>query len=619
MIPPPEMALDQLERILGGVRAAPQARARTVLVIDDNADYRQAVAHLLKGSVARILEAEDGARGVELAASARPDLILLDYNLPRLNGYEVLQELQRNMETRRIPVIMLTGAPNREHIKELDLGVKAFLYKPVPNLLLLEKVGAALSISIRSAPEPQAPAETAASSAPEASAPAAPPASVEPAAPVEPSPPTVPIKISLPEPSEEPDDALLQVIDAAAEDKPRAEEKGIELAVQDSSLVSQVNRILIRAVELGASDIHIEPQEDKLVVRVRVNGSLQPLCAMPAAINARFSARVKIMANLVITERRLPQDGQFRVMIRGQKIEFRVSSLPCTYGEKIVIRVLGQGKLKSDLNGLTMSARDLECVKRALRSPHGLILVTGPTGSGKTTSLYTMLGALNKPDVNILTAEDPVEYRLPGISQVQVMPSIGLNFEAALRSFLRQDPDVMLVGEIRDRETAEIAVKASITGHLVLSTLHTNSAPATITRLTHMGLPPFLAAASVKLVVAQRLIKTLCPKCRRPAKLEDEDRRCLSDAEAARLRETARAEGCPACRHTGYGGRRAIFEVMPVATMRMRQTILSSQDPDELARLAVEEGMTSLRAAAIDAAASGETSVDEAFKIVFAD
>jgi len=321
------------------------------------------------------------------------------------------------------------------------------------------------------------------------------------------------------------------------------------------------------------------------------------------------------MSSLVITERRLPQDGQFRVQIRGQKIEFRVSTLPCIKGEKIVMRILGQSKLNSDLSQLALTPRELKAVQGALKSANGLVLVTGPTGSGKTTTLYTMINVLNRPDVNIMTAEDPVEYEVPNVNQVKILSSIGLTFESTLRAFLRQDPDIMLVGEIRDVETAEIAIKASITGHLVFSTLHTNSAPATITRLTHMGVAPYLVAASVKMVIAQRLVRTLCPQCRAAGPLTAEDKKFLTEKEIASLKTVYHHVGCHACSQ-GYAGRKAIFEVMPVTTSAMRQLITASSNVDLLTEMAVSEGMTTLRQSALEAVRQGQTSMHEAFKIM---
>ena len=388
---------------------------------------------------------------------------------------------------------------------------------------------------------------------------------------------------------------------------------------KESPLISRVNHILLRAVEMGASDIHIEPQEKQLSVRVRVNGALQNLSALPSSLTARLVARVKIMSDLSITERRIPQDGQFRATIHDQKVEFRVSSLPSTYGEKIVMRILGSNKIHATVGDLGLSERDRQCAERSLANPHGLILATGPTGSGKTTTLYTMLAQVNKPETNILTAEDPVEYRLPGITQVHVKPAIGLTFETALRAFLRQDPDIMLVGEIRDLVTAEIAVKASITGHLVLSTLHTNSAPGTVTRLAHMGIAPFLIAASVRLVVAQRLIRVLCPSCKLRVGTSLDEKRLLTDEESARLKDVFRGVGCKECSQTGYSGRKPIFEVMPIRTREMRQAILGACSMDLLSELAVKEGMVPLREAALCAVERGETSLAEALKVILSE
>jgi type IV pilus assembly protein PilB len=409
----------------------------------------------------------------------------------------------------------------------------------------------------------------------------------------------------------------LEVIDANAERKEEAQENaGLENIKMDSPLIQMVNKILMKAVELRASDIHMEPQENYVAVRVRVDGVLKQLTTLPISALSRLTARIKIMSSLVITERRLPQDGQFRVQIRGQKIEFRVSTLPCIRGEKIVLRVLGQSKLNADLTHLDLTPRELKAVGSVLKSPNGLILVTGPTGSGKTTTLYTMINVLNKPDVNIMTAEDPVEYEVPNVNQVKISPAVGLTFESTLRAFLRQDPDIMLVGEIRDLETAEIAIKASITGHLVFSTLHTNSAPATVVRLTHMGVAPYLVAASVKMVIAQRLVRMLCTHCKVPGPLQPEDRKFLTDAEADQIKTVYHAPGCPHCHMTGYSGRKALFEVMPVESSAMRQLITSSYNVDMLSELAAREGMTTLRQAALSSVARGVTSMQESLKIM---
>jgi type IV pilus assembly protein PilB len=412
-------------------------------------------------------------------------------------------------------------------------------------------------------------------------------------------------------------DSELELVDSAAEKKEEAMETiGLESLAKDSPLIQRVNKILAAAVEMRASDIHIEPQETRVTVRARVDGVLKQLTTLPISIHPRLTARIKIMSNLVITERRIPQDGQFRVQMRGQKIEFRVSTLPCLKGEKIVLRILGQSKLNSDLGQLALNPRERHAVEAALKSPNGLILVTGPTGSGKTTTLYTMINVLNKPDVNIMTAEDPVEYEVPNVNQVKIRPAVGLTFESTLRAFLRQDPDVMLVGEIRDLETAEIAIKASITGHLVFSTLHTNSAPATITRLTHMGVAPYLVAASVKMVIAQRLVRKLCEHCKAAAALTEEDRSFLTEKEIGRLGQVYRPVGCHHCHGTGYSGRRPVFEVMPIETSEMRNMITTKTDVDELIGLAMREGMTSLREAALAAVETGTTSIGEALKIM---
>jgi type II secretory ATPase GspE/PulE/Tfp pilus assembly ATPase PilB-like protein len=544
---------------------------------------------------------------------------------------------------------MFTGAPNRQHLKSMNMEISDFLEKPVTNGRLLESVRKALE-SLPEAealpegmpdaaqpqeqepvqeqePEPQPavlPPEDRSTES-QASPPAAPPApSALEVQPETPLPPEVPALDEADEDGligeealEDLSDDMDIAVEAADEHKDETTDlHGLEQLAQDSPLINRVNRILMRAVEMRASDIHIEPGEATVNVRVRVDGSLKLLCTLPINIHPRLTARIKIMSNLSITERRLPQDGQFRAQIRGAKVEFRISTLPCTRGEKIVLRILGQSKLKGNLASLDLTPRDRACVEKALRAPHGLILVTGPTGSGKTTTLYTMISMLNRPDVNIMTAEDPVEYELANISQVKIRPSIGLTFESTLRAFLRQDPDIMLIGEIRDLETAEIAVKASITGHLVFSTLHTNSAPASILRLTHMGLAPYLVAASVRLIIAQRLVRRLCPRCKAPGVLSEEDKKFLDPTEVAALKSVFRAPGCAYCHQTGYSGRKAVYEIMPVDSLALRQLIVNNQQADALQELVEKEGLTTLRQAALRVVASGETSVDEALKIM---
>jgi type II secretory ATPase GspE/PulE/Tfp pilus assembly ATPase PilB-like protein len=634
--------------------AAPKRAARTVLVVDDNKDYRELVKHLLSVNHYTVLEAGNGEEALAALGASLPDLMLVDFNMPKMNGYELIQEVRSNYELKTVKIIMFTGASNRQHLRTLNMDISDFLDKPVSNAKLLESVAKAFggtglpapapapSRIIKQAPEPSEPApavieierfgaaheEPLVDQLPESE-----PAQA--ALPELPAAPIVPVELPQePEPAAEPaappqeqvaeieevfneDTSDLELIDSTAEKKEEAQEAaGLENIKMDSPLIQMVNKILMKAVDMRASDIHMEPNENRVIVRVRVDGVLRNLTTLPISIHPRLTARIKIMSSLIITERRIPQDGQFRVQIKGQKIEFRVSTLPCIKGEKIVMRVLGQSKLNADLNSLKLTPRELRNVDGVLKSPHGLILVTGPTGSGKTTTLYTMINVLNKPDVNIMTAEDPVEYEVPNVNQVKIRPAVGLTFESTLRAFLRQDPDIMLVGEIRDLETAEIAIKASITGHLVFSTLHTNSAPGTVVRLTHMGVAPYMVAASVKMVIAQRLVRTLCPYCRRPAALSEEDRKFLTDEEVNGLKHVHHSAGCQHCHNSGYSGRMPLFEVMPVQSSEMRQLITSNSNADQLSALAIKEGMTTLRQSALNAVAQGLTSMQEALKIM---
>lgn len=553
-------------------------RPGRVLVADARDDQRGLLAYLLKTHAYEVTEVSRGREVLSaVAQSPGPDLVIADFDLPGLNGYELMRELRSQHETRDLPLLLLTSATDRERLRGLLLPQCQCLGKPTPNRALLQAVATALPPELVSRP-----AKDGAGEGP---------------APAEEEPPA--------------DEGL----DVRLREEEQEETAGLEaLACSDSPLISQVNRLLVQAVELRASDLHIEPSPAAVVVRVRIDGCLIRLCSLPRGMAARLAARVKIMSGLVITERRLPQDGQIRARVRDRNVEFRVSTLPGQHGEKIVLRVLGGGSVPEGVEAVGFTARDLEEVGAALKTPNGLILVTGPTGSGKTTTLYTMLKRLATPETNVVTAEDPIEYELPGVTQVQVKPAIGLTFEKALRSFLRQDPDVMLVGEIRDGETAQIAAKAAITGHLVLSTLHTNGAVETVLRLTHIGLPAYLVASAVRLVVAQRLVRKLCLRCRRPGDADDPDLDLLSGGAAPASLTAWAPSGCPECQQTGYKGRRPIFEVMPVRTAEMKSLLARADDQAPLLRQARAEGMTTLREAALAAVASGETSAQEALK-----
>jgi type IV pilus assembly protein PilB len=389
---------------------------------------------------------------------------------------------------------------------------------------------------------------------------------------------------------------------------------GIEIEANSPPIIKLVNGMLIRSLNLHASDIHVEPQEGDLRVRIRVDGEMHTLMKLPKEVATKITSRIKIMADLNITEKRLPQDGRFKVQLGASSlVEFRVNCLPSCFGEKIAMRVLGGNKLKGDVAGLGFCARDLDAVITTLKCPWGMILVTGPTGSGKTTTLYTMLKSLNSPARHILTAEDPIEYNLPGVNQTPINPAVGFTFDKALRAFLRQDPDVILVGEIRDGETAEIAAKSAMTGHLVLSTLHTNDAASTVTRLQDMGVAPFLLGASLKLVIAQRLVRLLCPACKVPTRLADADKVGLQPEELALLGQLYRARGCQECNNMGYKGRRPVFEVMPIFSGKMKAAVVAGGGAI-IETIAKEEGMRSIRRAALELAAQGATSFQEALK-----
>jgi len=391
--------------------------------------------------------------------------------------------------------------------------------------------------------------------------------------------------------------------------------ENLERMSEDAPVVKLVNVILVDALRRGASDIHIEPYEKDFRVRFRMDGVLYNIMNPPIKMRDALTSRLKIMARLDIAEKRLPQDGRIKIKVRlenrSRELDFRVSTLPTIFGEKMVLRLLDKENLRLDMTKLGFEVESLEKFQRNIGRPYGMVLVTGPTGSGKTSTLYSALQSLNTPETNIMTAEDPVEFNLPGINQVQMKESIGLNFAASLRSFLRQDPNIILVGEIRDFETAEIAVKAALTGHLVLSTLHTNDAPSTISRLMNMGIEPFLVATSVNLIQAQRLVRRICKECKTEVATPVE---ALIDigfpaSETKEIR-TFKGSGCPTCNGTGYKGRVGLYEVMEI-TDELRELILVGASGLELRRKAIEEGMLTLRQSGLEKIRQGLTSIEE--------
>ncbi|MGC8938328.1 MAG: type IV-A pilus assembly ATPase PilB [Thermodesulfovibrio sp.] len=387
----------------------------------------------------------------------------------------------------------------------------------------------------------------------------------------------------------------------------------------EGPLVRVVNQIMLNALSKRASDIHIEPFEDSVYVRYRIDGVLHDVLTLPAQLKGNLTSRIKILSNLDISEKRLPQDGRMKMKVGKKEVDFRVSTLPSMFGEKIVLRILEKGSLQLDLTRLGFEEESLEFFLEALSKPYGMILVTGPTGSGKTTTLYSALMKLNRPEVNIMTVEDPVEYTLPRITQVQVQEEIGKTFAQVLRSFLRQDPDIIMVGEIRDFETAEIAVKAALTGHLVLSTLHTNDAPSTITRLVNMGIEPFLISSSVILIVAQRLIRKLCENCKREQKYSKDSLIKFGFPED-RLHglKIYEAKGSHECNQTGYRGRIAVYEVMPIKE-EIRELILTGASASEIKKEAIKLGMLTLRQSGIRKVMAGITSIEEVLRVTVED
>ena len=389
-------------------------------------------------------------------------------------------------------------------------------------------------------------------------------------------------------------------------------------ASEDAPVVRLVNVLMVDSLRRGASDIHVEPYEKTFRIRFRIDGVLYDVMKPPMKMRDALISRLKIMAKLDISEKRLPQDGRIKIKVkvddRSRELDFRVSTLPTLFGEKVVLRLLDKDKLMLDMSKLGFEEESLEKFKRNIANPYGMVLVTGPTGSGKTNTLYSALQTLNTPETNIMTAEDPVEFNLEGINQVQMKEQIGLNFAAALRSFLRQDPNIILVGEIRDFETAEIAIKAALTGHLVLSTLHTNDAPSTISRLVNMGIEPFLVATSVNIIQAQRLIRRICKECKEEAHFPKEAliEAGFSVEEAAGL-TLYRGRGCDVCLNTGYKGRVGLYEVMEI-TDELRELIIIGASAIELRKKAIDLGMITLRESGLCKIREGITTIEEVIK-----
>jgi len=407
------------------------------------------------------------------------------------------------------------------------------------------------------------------------------------------------------------------------EDEPDFEKEIGEIADlldgdEEAPVIRLVNTLIGQALKERASDIHIEPFEKQVLVRFRVDGVLYTVVTPPKSVQSAISTRIKVMAGLDIAEKRHPQDGRFAVRIAGRQVDVRVSVLPTAFGERIVMRLLDRSRKLLTLQELGMNDAQLECMRQAIASPHGIVLVTGPTGSGKSTTLYASLLQMDRTDRNILTIEDPVEYQLEHVGQMQVQPKIGLTFASGLRSILRQDPDIIMIGEIRDLETAEIAIQASLTGHMVLSTLHTNDALSAIVRLRDMGVDAYLIASSLAMVQAQRLVRKLCPDCKQCRPPQGDELSALELSQGVKVETVCEPVGCDSCLHTGYKGRIGIFEMVPVSEP-LRQVIHDGAGLPKLRQLAKQEGMLSLRQDGARHVAAGETSIDEVLRVTRSD
>jgi type IV pilus assembly protein PilB len=409
-------------------------------------------------------------------------------------------------------------------------------------------------------------------------------------------------------------DLLDEEVEIVEDEEDDVNVAALEAEVDKAPVVKFINGLLTDAVMKGVSDIHIEPYEKEIRIRYRIDGSLQEVMKPPMKMKAALTSRIKILADLNIAERRVPQDGRIKLKMKNKVVDFRVSTLPVIFGEKIVMRILDKGNLTFDLSLFGFEPKAEKDFMDAIANPYGMVLVTGPTGSGKTTTLYSALSKINNEDVNIMTAEDPVEYNLYGINQVLVRNEIGMTFAAALKAFLRQDPNIIMVGEIRDIETGGISIKAALTGHLVLSTLHTNDAPSTVTRMIDMGLEPFNVASAVNLITAQRLLRRICSGCKVEANYTEEELLAAKLPEGWLDKHTLyKGEGCEKCEGSGYKGRQGLYEVMNM-TSRLRKLIMQEAGTDELRDAAIEEGMLTLRMDGIKKLEKGVTTLDEVLK-----
>jgi len=401
------------------------------------------------------------------------------------------------------------------------------------------------------------------------------------------------------------------------EESPEVVEDSIEHLrgmASEAPVIRLVNLIISKAVELRASDIHLEPFENRFKIRYRIDGVLHDIESPPRRLQSAIISRVKIMAKLDIAERRLPQDGRIKTLVQGKQIDFRISTIPTLFGESVVMRILDRGTVRLNLMDLGLPEDMQDRFSALIRKPYGMILVTGPTGSGKTTSLYAALDQINSPDKKIITVEDPVEYQLQGVNQIQVKPQIGLTFAKGLRSIVRQDPDVILIGEIRDAETAEIAIQSALTGHLVFSTLHTNDAAGAVSRLLEMGIEHYLLASCLLAIIAQRLVRVLCPHCKKEAPVDPSIVSQIDGADSGIVERVFGPVGCDQCAHTGYRRRTGIYEYLPV-TDRIRQLILERADSNAIKKAAVQEGMRTLRMDGFRKVIQGVTSTAELFRV----
>lgn len=629
-----------------------------ILVVDDDPGARMILSKFFSQNGCSVTEAKDGAESIERVREEQFDLIMLDLNMPAMHGNEALPRILDLVPHTRV-IIMTANASYESKVETREMGAYDYLVKPItpakleevfekslpdPSEVQEQVISASASINLNPAELdreaahiiPERMARAFFMVVVEKTAGSITVATVDPhdviAFDTVQTHTDLEVKVVQADKEEilraiehvygqqiDVDQSIQDIVTVQDDESASVPETVLQLEADETPVIQLVNLILHRAMESGASDIHIEPRENTAAVRIRIDGVMKEIPPPPRNLFQAVVSRIKILGRMDIAERRVPQDGRARISIRGHRIDLRINTLPTVYGESVVIRLLDKDNLMTDVDKLGFSDIHRQYFMDAISRPFGMVYVTGPTGSGKTTTLYSALQHLNTPERKIITVEDPVEYEVPGVNQVHVQTDIGLSFANALRAILRQDPDVIMVGETRDRETAEIAVRSALTGHTVFSTLHTNDAPASITRLIDLDIEPFLISSALNLIIAQRLIRRICPSCREEANGTDQSPSLHKLPAYAVLPEKRWiGTGCHECHHTGYRGRTAIHELLPV-TPEVRQIIQNGAHETELREVAVGLQCDTLLTSGLARVGEGVTSLEEVLKTTVAE